>query len=167
MKDVIRKWWVALLVITGVVVITVGVLLLFLLVHKPASTTASSVQTSVQQTVAALPHNERQVVTSYNQALVKQDWTTIYASTAQSVLGSDSQEQFAQTMEQQVQSQGSISSITVTSEPEIKTSSGGMIYFTVFETVALNQQSTTRKLTIVSVFILENAKWKYFTSKSV
>ena len=102
----------------------------------------------VQKTV--IPGNERQVVQTYNQAAMKQDWTTLYATTSKISTGDATAEQFAQMMAQQAQASGTISSITTTSKPEVNTNPDGIIYFTILEQVT----------------VVKNGVWKYWFSKN-
>jgi hypothetical protein len=154
-----------LILLTVIIVLVVGIGVAAVLIFQAGHAKVSTQHTIAQKTV--IPGNERQVVQSYNQAIIRQDWATMYASTAQSVIGSQTQEEFAQAMAQQVKNEGTISSIITTSNPEVKTNPDGLIYFTVFEKVVIVKNSLSQTISIVSVFILENGTWKYFTSKKL
>lgn len=90
------------LLVAIILVLVVGlgaVALTFVLRAGHAKVPTSS--PGVQKT--AIPGNERQVVQTYNQAAMKQDWTTLYATTSKIATGDATAEQFAQMMAQQVQ----------------------------------------------------------------
>ena len=121
--------------------------------------------TGVQKTV--IPGNERQVVQTYNQAAMKQDWAILYATTSKIATGDATEEQFAQMMAQQAQASGTISSITTTSSPAVKTNPDGIIYFTIHEQVTVVKNGTSQTQSIISLYILEDGVWKYWFSKKV
>ena len=118
----------------------------------------------VQKTV--IPGNERQVVQTYNQAAMKQDWTTLYATTSKISTGDATAEQFAQMMAQQAQASGTISSITTTSKPEVNTNPDGIIYFTILEQVTVVKNGTSQTRSVITLYILEDGIWKYWFSKN-
>lgn len=118
-----------------------------------------------------IPHNEHQVVEAYNQAMIKQDWQTIYTSTAVSARGSNTQEEFNQLMMQKEQENGNIVSITPISDlsaVQVKTTAdGSTTYFTVSEKMTIVKNGISQSLSVVSLFILEHGTWKYLTSKKI
>ena len=112
-----------------------------------------------------IPGNERQVVQTYNQAAMKQDWATLYGTTSKITTGDATEEQFAQMMAQQAQTSGTISSITNTSNPAVKTNPDGIIYFTIHEQVTIVKNGTSQTQSMISLYILEDGVWKYWFSK--
>ena len=126
--------------------------------------------TPAQQTATTIPHNERQVVISYDQAMMKQDWTTLYTSAVTGTWGGYSEKEFSQLMAQQVKQKGTIVSITPLtniSNPEIKTNADLLTYFSVIEKVVMSKNGTIETATYGITFVLENGSWKFFTSKKI
>jgi hypothetical protein len=66
-----------------VLVVGIGVVVVTLLFHAGYASVPTQ-RTNVQKTV--IPGNEGQIVKTYNQAALKQDWATIYANTSQSIV---------------------------------------------------------------------------------
>jgi hypothetical protein len=115
--------------------------------------------------VTQVPGGALQAAQTYNQALINQDWATVYALTSQTVTSVYTEAQFAQVMQQQVQSVGAITATSVTSEPQVTVdTTAGETTFTVNEQVTrvLNGVSTTQSIT--REYILEDGVWKFFTS---
>jgi hypothetical protein len=112
-----------------------------------------------------IPGNERQVVQTYNQAAIKQDWATLYTTTSKITTGDATEAQFEQMMTQQAQAYGTISSITITSSPAVKTNPDGIIYFTIHEQVTMVKHGTSQTQSMISLYILEDGVWRYWFSK--
>lgn len=149
-----------LLCVLIVLVISIGVVAVVVFQAKVLSQ-----HTIVQKTV--IPGNERQVIQMYNQAIMKQDWAIVYATSSKDVIGDASQERFAQMMAQQVQDAGTISSIITTSNPEVNTNPDGIIYFSVHEQEVLVKNGTSHTQSLISIFVLEDGTWKYWFSKKL
>jgi hypothetical protein len=160
-----KKRWRYLLAISAVVIGVTVIVALWL--FQSGHTDVRTQHTTAQKTASAIPGNERQIVQTYNQALLKQDWATVYASTSNIVVGDYTQEQFAQMMARQVQNVGVVSSITTTSNPEVKTNPDGIIYFTIHEHAIVVKNGTSQTQSLISLFILENGAWKFWFSKKV
>ena len=143
-----------------VLVAAIGVVIIISILQV-GHTKVSTQQT--QKTV--IPANERQVVQIYNQAAMKQDWATVYATTSKIVVGDTSPGQFAQMMAQQARDSGSVLSITMTSPPIVKTNPDGITYFTIHEQVVIIKNGTSQTQSVISLFILEDGSWKFWFSK--
>ncbi len=153
-----------LLAVFIVLVVSIGVIIVTL-IFQADHAKISTQHTDTQKTV--IPTNERQVVQTYNQALAKQNWATIYATTSNIVVGNYTPDQFAQMMAQQVQDVGTVSSISTTSNPEVKTNPDGTLYFTINEQVVFIKNGVSQTQSLISIFILEDGTWKFWFSKKV
>jgi hypothetical protein len=80
-------------------------------------------------------------------------------------LGVYTEEEFAQIMAQQVQQVGTISTITPTSQPIVKTNPDGNIYFLISEKVTMTKNGISNTQSMISVYILEGGIWKFWFSK--
>jgi|SRR5579884_1415206 len=156
-----RYWWLYFVIITCATFLIGGGILLILENHHSFTPQKPAVQLSI----SAAPHNERKMIQKYNQAAIKQDWTTVYDLTSQSVTAGYTEAQFAQMMTQQVQNIGTISSISATSNPQVTINSANTIYFTISEKVTINKNGMTQSKSMIVVFILENGSWKFWFSK--
>lgn len=113
-----------------------------------------------------VPAGESQAVQTYNQALINQDWATVYTLTSQTVTSVYTEAQFAQLMQQQVQTVGAITSITITSTPQVTIdTTAGDTSFTVNEQVTLTQGGSSQTQAATAKFVLEAGAWKYLTSQ--
>lgn len=113
----------------------------------------------------AVPAGASQAVQAYDQALINQDWATVYNLTSQTTLGGATEAQFAQAMQQQVQTVGAVTATSITSQPQVTIdTSTGITTFLVTEqmTITLNGVSQTQSIT--SQYILENGIWKFLAS---
>ncbi len=154
-----------LLLLTVISLLVVGIGVVAALVFQSRHAKVSTQHPVVQKTV--IPGNERQVTQMYNQAVMKQDWATVYASTSRIVTGDLTQEQYAQILSQQIQNGGTISSIVMTSNPEVITNADEAPYFIVQEQVTTVKNGKTQTQSLTSIFILEDGAWKYWFSKKV
>lgn len=159
-----RRWHYTL-IITLVVVgsITSGLIWFFVSGYSHGTVAP----TATPQATATIPKNERQVVEVYNQAVVKQDWSTVYTTTSTSVVGTYTPEQFGVLMNQEVLDKGAISSIKTTSQPVVNTNADGIVYFTISEQVVVIKNGLTQTQSLISVFVLENGVWKFWFSKAL
>lgn len=125
----------------------------------------ATVPTSAGTHKTVIPGDERQVVQAYNQAAIKQDWAALYTTTSEITTGDATEAQFAQMMAHHAQASGTISSITTTSSPAVKTNPDGIIYFTIHEQVTMVKHGTSQAQSMISLYILEDGVWKYWFSK--
>jgi hypothetical protein len=154
----------------GACIIIVASIVTLIWVSHSEPTTNTTHYTPAQQTATAIPQNEHQVVNTYNQAMIKQDWAAIYASASTGALGGYTQGEFSQLMAQQVQKNGSIVSITPLSNsinPEIKTNADHITYFSIIEKVIIDKSGISETAMYGVTFILENGAWKFFTSTKI
>jgi hypothetical protein len=116
--------------------------------------------------VTQVPGGALQAAQTYNQALINQDWATVYSLMSQTVTSVYTEAQFAQLMQQQVQSVGAITAITITSEPQVTVdTSDGETSFTITEQVTLTQGGSSQTRSATAKFVLEGGAWKYLTSQ--
>jgi hypothetical protein len=151
-----------LLTVFIVLVAGIGAVVVTLIFHAGHASVPSQ-YTITQKTV--IPGNEHQIVQTYNQAAMKQDWATIYASSSEIVVAGYTEAQFAQMMSHQVQEEGSISSISVISAPQVKTNADGTTYFTISEQVTMTKNNVSKMQSLISIYILENGVWKFWFTK--
>ena len=152
-----------LLLSSAIIVLVVILAIVAIFVFHAGHAQISTQHPTAQKTV--VPANERRVVQTYNQAVIKQDWATVYVNTSNIVTGNNTQEQFAQAMAVQEQNEGKVVSITVTSPPQVFTNSGGSPYFTIQEQEVIVQNGITQTQSLLSVYLLEDGTWKYWFSK--
>jgi hypothetical protein len=109
-------------------------------------------------------------VNNYNNALLPQpstqkpDFATVYNLTSQGVTNGYTEAQFAQLLQQQEQSVGKITAISVVSTSQIITDPAGITYFTEKERVTKTKNNTSRTDTFTSVFVVEDGVWKFWFS---
>ena len=154
-----------IILLIGIIALAIGIGAVAAFVFQVGHTKSSTQHMVVQKTI--IPGNERQVVQTYSQAVMMQDWATVYATTSKDVIGDASQEQFTKMMMQQVKDAGTISSIITTSNPEVNTNPDGIIYFTIHEQEVLVKNGRSQTQSLISIFVLEEGTWKYWFSKKL
>lgn len=137
------------------------------LTQKQATAEITDTTNSQSFSLATLvPAGASQAAQAYNQALINQDWATVYTLTSQTVTSVYTEAQFAQLMQQQVQSVGAITAITITSAPQVTVdTTAGETSFTVNEQVTLTQGGSSQTQAATAKFVLEGGAWKYLTSQ--
>lgn len=114
--------------------------------------------------VTIIPGGESQAVDAVDQAFLSQDWATLYTITE--LPSSMTEAQFAAIMTQQAQQVGTITSIVVTSSPQVTTGSDGLTSFSVTQPVTYSLNGTSQTKTLTTSFVLDNGGWKLWFSAS-
>lgn len=118
------------------------------------------------QAVTKAPPDASATVSRYNQALISQDWATVYALSSQAMTQGYTETQFAKVFSDQVQQYGAITKIIVLSPPKVATNPAGIVYFTVAEQATLYHQAHVTTTNATSVFVLDGGMWKYWFSQT-
>ncbi|MGH2484606.1 MAG: hypothetical protein ACRDHE_01210 [Ktedonobacterales bacterium] len=103
----------------------------------------------------------------FNQSATRQDWVTMYQDMASADTLGLTPAQFAQQMATAAQQTGTITAITVTSGPTVKSTAEGVVYYIVEEQVTVSLNGATSQERIGSVFVLEDGRWKFWFSKTL
>lgn len=120
--------------------------------------------------VTHVPDGKLQAVEAYEQAIIHQDWAALYAVSSRTTTGAHTEAEFAQLISEQARTVGTITDISLTSEPQVRIDiEAGITFFTVTEQAtisltSLNGASQTQSFT--SMFILEDGTWKFLSSSS-
>lgn len=116
--------------------------------------------------VTDVPDGKQQAIEAYDQALINQDWATVYTLTSQVTLGGMTEDQFAQAMEQAVQSAGAITATSMTSQPQATVDpTTGITTFTVTEQMTITLNGVVQNQTYTCTYILEDGVWKFLSSE--
>lgn len=113
------------------------------------------------------PPDALQTSKQFNQNAVQQNWTAVYQDMASADVQGMTPDQFAQTMTQSAQTTGTVTNITITSAPVVKSSQDGIVYYIVDEQVTLSLNGATSQVNIASVFLLEDGQWRFWFSKNL
>lgn len=136
------------------------------LVHLGATITFSDLTDKLSfVTTVKPPPDMHAAVTTYEQAMVAQNWTQLYSLTAPSVTAGYTSAQFAAALQQQEKQVGTITAVTVVSGPVIGTNPAGITYFTVTEQWTVNHNGQVQTSTYISTYILENGTWMFWYSQ--
>ncbi|WIG58256.1 MAG: hypothetical protein OJF49_001001 [Ktedonobacterales bacterium] len=144
---------------------TIHLVALLNLAHLTASTTLTDNTNHTSfTTVTSAPPDMRGAVNTYTQAAIQQDWQTVYPLLSRSAIGSYSESQFAAAMKKQVDTVGALTAATITSAPQVHTTTLGVTYFTVNEQVTMTRKGTPTTTNQMAVYVLEDNAWKlWFT----
>ncbi|MEO7002488.1 MAG: hypothetical protein ABI068_11730 [Ktedonobacterales bacterium] len=108
----------------------------------------------------------QQAVSTYDQAVIAQNWAQVYTLSAADITGQYNAGQLAAALHEQTSSVGRITAITMpTSAPAVQFTVGGEAFFAVDQRVTLAQNGATTSRSITSYYIFEGGQWLFWFSK--
>ncbi len=104
-------------------------------------------------------------VTTYDNAVLKADWNTVWKSTSQQITAQYPEPEFVASITSQIQSVGRITSISAPlAPPAVQFTPEGQAYFSVDQMITVEHNGSSSTKTETSYYLLESGEWQFWFS---